>query len=182
MGGKWLDLLKAIAPHIKTAAIMLNPDTAPSGGRLYVSSFEAAARTLAIESVEFRVRSDAEVETAIASLGGMQAGLVINNDSFMGVHWAAITSSAARHHVPAIFGFTGNVVREGGLMGYGPDYADMFLGAAGYVDRILRGSNPSDLPVQLPVKYDLDINLSTAKALGLTVSPTLLVSARELIE
>jgi putative tryptophan/tyrosine transport system substrate-binding protein len=182
VGGKWLDLLKKMAPNIKTAAIIFNPDTAPGGGSFYVSSFEAAARTLAIEPVAFHVRSDAEIETAIASLRGVQAGLVVNNDSFVIVHRATVIASAARHQVPAIYGGNTDVVKEGGLMGYAASYTDMFRGAAGYVDRILRGAMPADLPVQIPVKYELAINVRTAKALGLTVPLVLLAAADELVE
>ena len=181
MGGKWLDLLKQMAPHIRRAAIIFNPDTAPAGGSYYLGSFEAAARMLAIEPIALGVRSDAEIETAITSLGPAETGLVISNVSFMGVHSAIIISSAARNGVPAIFGFN-DVVKEGALMAYGPSYKDMFRGAAGYVDRILRGTVPADLPVQLPTKFDLEINAATAKVLGLTVPLALLVAADEVIE
>jgi putative ABC transport system substrate-binding protein len=181
-GGKWLDLLKRMAPRIERAAVMFNPDTAPGGGKYYLGSFEAAARTLAVEPVAMRVRSDVEIETAIAALGREQAGLVVMDESFMGEHSGTVVSSAASNNVPAIFGFVGTTIREGGMMGYGPNYTDLFRGAAGYADRILRGTEPADLAVQLPVTFDLAINVKTAKALGLTVPLPLLVAATEVIE
>jgi putative ABC transport system substrate-binding protein len=182
IGGNWLDLLKKMAPQIKRAAIMFNPDTAPGGGNYYLGSFEAAARTLAVEPVTLPVRSDAEIETAIAALSREQAGLVVMDDSFTVVHRGTFIAAAARNHVPAIFGLGGSLVREGALMAYGPRYSDMFRLAAGYVDRILRGTAPADLPVQLPVTFELAINVKTAKALGLTVPLTLPVAADEVIE
>jgi putative tryptophan/tyrosine transport system substrate-binding protein len=179
VAGKWLSLLKEIAPGIKRAGIMFNPDTAPGGGKYYLDSFEAAARSLAVEPVVMRVRSDAEIETAIAGLGSA-AGLVLMDDSFMGVHYRTIISLAARK-IPTIF-LTPDFVKDGGLISYGPDLADIFRRAAGYVDRILRGEKPADLPVQTPTKYETAINLKTAKALGLHIPPELLATADEVIE
>jgi putative tryptophan/tyrosine transport system substrate-binding protein len=181
MAGKWLSLLKEIAPRIERAAIMFNPDTAPGGGNYFLGSFEAAARSLMIESIIARVHSDAEIETAIAALGREHGGLVMMPDSFMAVHLRTVLSSTARNRVPAIFERT-DFAKAGGLMSYGPSFQDIFRRAAGYVDRILRGAKPIDLPVQLPVKFDLAINLTTAKALGLTVPDTLLVFATDLID
>jgi len=181
IGGKWLDLLKKIAPNIKRAAIMFNPDTAPGGGNYYLGSFEAAARSLAIEPISVRVRSDAEIETAITSLGRQQAGLVLMDEPFMGVHRGTVISSAARSNTPAIFKAE-SFVKEGGLISYGPSSEDIFRRAAGHVNRILRGSKPSDLPVELPIRFNLFINLKTAKALGLTIPETLLATADQVIE
>jgi putative ABC transport system substrate-binding protein len=180
LGGKWLGLLKEIAPSIKRAGIMFNPDTAPGGGKLLLGWFEAAARSMAVEPVPKWVRSDAEIEAAIAALGDHQAGLVVMDDSFMGVHNRTIISSAARNHVPAIFPAPN--AAEGGLISYGADQSDLFRRAAGYVDRILRGEKTVDLPVQTPIKYLMAINLKTAKELGLSVPPELLVTADEGIE
>ena len=180
MGGKSLGLLKEIALGIKRAGILFNPDTAPGGGDFFLGSFEAAARALAVEPVTMRVRSDAEIEAAIAALG-QRAGLVTMDDSFMGVHGGTVISSSARSNVPAIF-FADALVRDGGLISYGPDYTDLFRRAAGYVDRILRGEKPANLPVQTPTKFLTAINLKTAKALGLTVPPELLATADEVIE
>jgi putative ABC transport system substrate-binding protein len=181
MGGKWIDLLKEIAPRIRRAAIMFNPNTAPGGGNYFLGTFEAAARSLAVEPVTVRVRSDNDIETAITSLGRDQAGLVLMTDSFIAVRQRAIISLSARNDVPVISD-TASFPRSGGLISYGPNYPDMFRQAAWYVDRILRGAKPADLPVEVPIKFDLVINLKSAKALGLTVPNTLLVSAEEVIE
>jgi putative ABC transport system substrate-binding protein len=180
MGGKWLSLLKEIAPSIKRAAFMLNPDSAPAGGKYFLYSFEAAAVALGIEPVVMPVRSDAEIETAIATLGSEQAGLV-EYSSFLAAHRGTIISSAARHNVPAMFE-DASFARRGGLIAYGPNFTDMFRRAAVYVDRILHGEKPADLPVQTPTKFEMTINLKTAKALGLTVPHNLLLLADEVIE
>jgi putative tryptophan/tyrosine transport system substrate-binding protein len=181
IGGKWLGLIKEIAPDIKRAAIMFNPDTAPGGGSYHLGSFEAAARSLAVEPITARVGSDADIEAAISSLGRDRAGLVLSADSFLAFHQQTIISLAARNNVPAIFN-TPSFARNGGLISYGPSFTDIFRRAAGHVDRILRGTKASDLPVEVPTKFDLVINLKTAKALGLDVPPTLLARADEVIE
>jgi putative tryptophan/tyrosine transport system substrate-binding protein len=180
MGGKWLSLLKEIAPGIKRAAFMFNPETTPGGGKYFLASFEAAAGALGIEPVAMPVGSDAEIETAIATLGAEQAGLV-EFGSFMAAHGGTIISSTARNKVPAIFE-SAPFARGGGLISYGASLTDMFRRAAGYVDRILRGERPADLPVQTPTKFETAINLKTAKALGLTVPHNLLMLADEVIE
>jgi putative tryptophan/tyrosine transport system substrate-binding protein len=181
LGGKWLDLLKEIAPGIKRAAIMFNPDTAADRGNFFLGSFDAAARSLAIEPLTLAVRNVAEIETAITMLGREQAGLVLMDDSFMGAHAATVIPLASTNAVPAIF-VSVNFVRAGGLISYGPDFRDMFRRAAGYADRILRGEKPADLPVQTPTKFETGINIKRAKALGLTVPPRLLATADEVIE
>jgi putative ABC transport system substrate-binding protein len=181
MGGKWLDLLKQIAPGIKRAAIMFNPDTAPGGGKFFLDSFEAAARSLAVEALTLPIHSVSEIETAVTALGRGQAGLVMMDESFMGVHAPAIIALTRTNNVPAIFPHL-EFVRTGGLISYGADYRDIFRRAAGYADRILRGEKPADLPVQTPTKFETGVNLITAKALGLTVPPTLLATADEVIE
>jgi putative ABC transport system substrate-binding protein len=181
IGGKWLGLIKEIAPDIKRAAIMFNPDTATGGGSYQLGSFEAAARSLAVELITARVGSDADIEAAISSLGRDRAGLVLTNDSFLAVHQQTIISLVARNNVPAIFD-NPSFARNGGLISYGPSFTDIFRRAAGHVDRILRGTKASDLPVEVPTKFDLVINLKTAKALGLDVPPTLLARADEVIE
>jgi putative tryptophan/tyrosine transport system substrate-binding protein len=144
LGGKWLGLLEEIASGIKRAGIMFNPDTAPGGGNLFLGSFEAAARSLAVEPVTMRVRSHAEIEAAIAALGREQAGLATMDDSFMGVHRRTIISLSARNNVPAISA-EASFVRNGGLISYGADLTDLFRRAAGYVDRILKGEKTADL-------------------------------------
>jgi putative ABC transport system substrate-binding protein len=179
-GGKWLALLSEIAPGLKRAAIMFNPDTAPVS--VYMPSLEAAARTLKVAPIIPPVRSDVEIETAIIALGREAGGgLVVTPDLFMIAHRAPIILAAARNSVPAVYTLSG-FARDGGLLSYGPDRVDNFRRAATYVDRILRGAKPGDLPVQLPVKYEMAVNLKTAKALGLTVPLTLQAIADEVIE
>ena len=180
IGGKWLSLLKEIAPSIKRAGFVFNPDTVAGLGKQFLASFEAAAGSLGIEPVAVHVRSDAEIETAVATLGAEQAGLV-EWSPFLAVHWGTIISSTARHNVPAIYEAP-LLARRGGLIAYGANVTDMFRRAAGYVDRILRGEKPADLPVQTPTKFEMAINLKTAKALGLNVPPALLATADEVIE
>jgi len=179
-GGKWLQIIKEIAPHIRRAAAMYNPDTAPFA-KYFLAPFEAAAHALVVEPIIAPVRSDAEIEAVITSLGREQGGLVVVTDSFMGVHRGAIIREATRNKVPSIFEVA-FFARDGGLVSFGPSYPDFFRRAAGYVDRILKGEKPADLPVQVPAKYELVINLKTARALGLTVPHALLASADEVIE
>jgi putative tryptophan/tyrosine transport system substrate-binding protein len=179
-GGKWLGLLKEIAPSIKRAAFVFNPDTAPGGGKQFLASFDASAGSLGIEPVAMPVHSDAEIETAVATLGAEQAGLV-EYSSFLAVHVGTVISSTARYRVPAIYE-NPLFASKGGLIAYGASFMDMFRRAAGYVDRILRGEKPNDLPVQTPTKFEMVINLKTAQALGLNVPPSLLATADEVIE
>jgi len=182
MAGKLLALLAEIAPGVKRVAIMFNPDTAPGGGSYFLPSFEAAARSLKVEPIAAPVHSDAEIETVITALGREpRGGLVVMPDTFMNVRRARIILLAARNNVPAVY-FQSNFVRDGGLLSYGPDLEDIFRRAAPYVDRILRGANPADLPVQVPTKFELALNAKTAKALGLTVPQSILLSADEVIE
>ena len=180
--GKWLGMLKEIAPRVKRAAIMFNPDTAPGSGAYFLGPFETAARSLAVEPIVVRIRSDAEIEAELASLGREQAGLITMPDAFMAVHQTTVISAAARNNVPAIGADLPNFAKEGGLLSYGASFLDIFRRAAPYVDRILRGANPADLPVQAPTKYELVINLKTATALGLTVPDKLLALADEVID
>jgi putative ABC transport system substrate-binding protein len=182
MAGKWLQLLMEIAPGVKRVAIMFNPDTAPSGGSRDLPSFDAAARTLKVEPITAPVRSDAEIEMAITSLGREPGGgLVFMTDNFITLHRAPIISLAAQNNVPAVY-FGSYFVRGGGLLSYGPDTVDIFRRSASYVDRILRGAKPGDLPVQFPTKFEMVVNLKTAKALGLTVPQSILLRADEVIE
>jgi putative ABC transport system substrate-binding protein len=180
LGGKWLELLSEIAPGLKRAAIMFNPDTAPVSA--YMLPFETAARSLKVVAITAPVHSDVEIERAIIALGREPgSGLVVMPYAFMVVHRASIILAAARNNVPAVY--TGPVfVRDGGLLSYGTGRIDSFRRAATYVDRILRGAKPADLPIQFPTKFEMVVNLKTAKALGLTVPQTLLVSADEVIE
>ena len=145
-------------------------------------AFEAAARSLNVEPITAAVRSDAEIETVITSLGHEpRGGLVFPPDIFIAAHRVPIISLAARNKVPAIYR-DAFFVKDGGLLSYGPDLADIFRRSASYVDRILRGAKPADLPVQLPVKFQMTVNVKTAKALGLEVPPALLSRADEVIE
>ena len=181
MGGKWLELLKEVAPALTRVAMMFNPNTAPGGGSYFLGSFEVAARALAVEPLSVRVHSDAEIEAGIGSLGDKKSGLVVMTDSFMSIHRSVVIASAARNSVPSLF--EGAVYpKEGALIGYGVNNTDLFRRAATYVDRILRGAKPGDLPVEVPTKFDLVINLMTAKALGLTIPLGLQAAADELIE
>jgi putative ABC transport system substrate-binding protein len=182
MAGKWLELLTEIAPAVKRAAAMFNPDTAPYVRSYYLPAFEAAARSLKVEPIAALVHSDAEIEMVITSLGREpRGGLVVMPDGFMFAHRTQIISLAIRNNIPEVYQFS-LFARDGGLLSYGPDPVDIFRRSASYVDRILRGEKPAELPVQVPVKFEMAVNLKTAKALGLTVPPTLLVRADEVIE
>jgi putative ABC transport system substrate-binding protein len=182
MASKWLELLTAIAPNVKRAVMMFNPDTAPYIKSYALPSFETAARSLKVASVVAPVHDDTEIEAAIAALGREPgSGLLGMPDNFIEIHRALIISLAARNNIPAVYQ-TPIIARDGGLLSYGADFKDIFHRSARYVDNILRGAKPSELPVQLPTKYLMVINLKTAKALGLTVPPTLLATADEVIE
>jgi len=180
-GGKLLSLLKRIAPRIKVAAAAFNPDTAPSHGSYHLGSFDAAARSVGIEPIAAQVRSDADIEQVIASLARQQGGIVVIPDVFMNIHRGAVIAHAIRNNVPAIYD-NPNFAREGGLIQYGPNFRESYRRAAFYVDRILRGANPADLPIELPTRYTLVINLKTAKAIGLDPSPDMISIADEVIE
>jgi len=178
--GKQLELLSEVAPGLKRAAIMFNPDTTPAS--VYMPSFEAAARSLKVVPVTAPVHSDVEIETAIKALGREPGGgLVVMPDIFMSVHRVPIISAAARNNVSAVYSLS-YYARDGGLLSYGPDPVDIFRRAATYVDRILRGEKPAELPVQMPTKFEMAVNVKTAKALGLAVPPSILLRADEVIE
>jgi putative tryptophan/tyrosine transport system substrate-binding protein len=178
LAGKWLELLTQIAPGAKRVVMMFNPDTAPGGGSYYLSTFEAAARSFKVAPITAHVHSDSEIEAIITSLGREPGGgLVVMPEAFSEVRRALIILLAARNNVPAVFGNSA-WVRDGGLISYGPSIADEFHRAAPYVDRILRGAEPADLPV----KFEMVLNRKTAKALGLTVPPSLLAIADEVVE
>ncbi len=171
MGGKWLELLTEIAPGVKRVAAMFNPDTAPYVRSYYLPAFEAAARSFKVTPIVAPVHSDAEIETVIASLGREPGGgLVVMPDTFTVVHRAPIILLAARNNVPAVYWIT-MAAKDGGLLSYGPDLGDLFRRAAPYVDRILKGEKPAELPVQVPTKFEMALNVKTAKALGLAVPP-----------
>jgi putative tryptophan/tyrosine transport system substrate-binding protein len=181
LAGKWLELLSEIAPGLKRAAIIFNPDFgAPAS--IFLPSFEMAARLLKVAPIIAPVHSDAEIETAINDLGREPGGgLVVQANVFMVTHRAPIILAAARNNVPAVYNLS-ICARDGGLLSYGPDPVDNLRRAATYVDSILRGAKPGDLPVQFPTKYEMVVNLKTAKALGLTVPQSILLTADEVIQ
>ena len=180
LGGKWIELLKEIAPKVTRAAIIFNPQTAPAAIVTSRSADEAAEK-LAIELARSPVRDPAEIESAITRLRRQTDGFILPPDTFLNIHRKLIVELASRYQIPAVYP-SSYMVAEGGLASYGIDLADSFRQAAGYVDRIFHGEKPADLPVQQPTKFDLAINLKTAKALGLTVPTTLLARADEVIE
>jgi putative ABC transport system substrate-binding protein len=178
--GKWLELLSDIAPGLKRAGIMFNPDTAPATA--FMPLLETAARSLKVVPIIAPVHSDVEIEMRINDLGSEPGGgLVVIPDIFTNYHRVPIILATARANVPAI-SWLSEFARDGGLLSYGADTTDRFRRAASYVDRILRGAKPAELPVQLPTKFEMIINLKTAKALGLTVPPNLLARADDVIE
>jgi putative ABC transport system substrate-binding protein len=180
LGGKWVGLLKEVVPRLAKVAILFNPDTAPHS--VFLQPLQTAAVSLAIEPIPLRVRSPAEIETALAALKGMPGcGLVVMPDSYMDVQRELIITLATRHLLPALYSGT-HFARGGGLMSYGVDRVDQYRRAPSYVDRILRGEKPGDLPVQAPVRFDLVVNLKAAKAIGLEIPPMLLARADEVIE
>jgi putative ABC transport system substrate-binding protein len=182
LGGKWLELLSEIAPGLKRAAIMFNPDAGVAA--VYMPSFETAARSLKVVPIAAPVHDDVEIETAIIGLGREPlSGLVAIPDIFTVAvaHRGVIISAAAQNNVPAVY-LPSEAARDGGLLSYGPDPVDTFRGAASYVDRILRGAKPAELPVQMPTKFEMAVNLKTAKALGLAVPASILLRADEVIE
>ena len=177
------ELLTEIAPGLKRVAMLFNPDTAPGGGTYYFRDFEAAAQSSKVEPIAARARSDPEIELVVTSLGREPGGgLIVMPDYFMFIHSRPIILLAARNNVPTIYPWRSTVVRDSGLLSYGPDLRDIVRRGAVYVDRILRGEKPADLPVQVPVKFEMAVNARTAKALGLTVPPSILVRADEVIE
>ena len=183
MGGKWMELLKEIAPGVKRAALLFNPRTAPGGGtKLIWPHRESAARAMSVEPVSMRVASAADIERSLRSHASTSGGgLVVMPDGFMFLNSARVVELANELRIPAIYPFR-LFATIGGLMAYDVDGGDLNLRAASYVDRILKGEKPSDLPVQAPTKYETVLNLKTARALGLTVPAALQVGADEVIE
>jgi putative tryptophan/tyrosine transport system substrate-binding protein len=181
LGGKWLELLHDVAPRVSRVVLMFNPDTAPFA-HYYLATFRSAASVLAVEPIEAPVYGAAEIESVVTMLGrNPGAGLIIMTDTTMVIHRELILSLADRYRLPTVYPYRIYII-GGGLMSYGIDLADLFRGAASYVDRIPRGKKPNELPVQLPTKFELIINLKTAKALGLTVPERLLSTADDVIE
>ena len=184
MGGKWLQLLKELAPRMTRVAFLYNPDTAArgAGSGVYVQSFESFAAALGVRPVMLPARDTAELDQAFDDFAREpNGGLLVPPDISNTMLRRAIVEAAARYRLPTIFPYRYYVV-DGGLMSYGVHLLDLYRGAASYVDRILRGENPAEMPIQQPTNFELVINLQTAKALGLEIPPTLLARADEVIE
>jgi putative tryptophan/tyrosine transport system substrate-binding protein len=181
MVGKWVGMLKDLSPDVSKVALMFNPDTAPYYD-VYLRSFERQLRSVAVEVTAAPVRDAADIEQVIARLAQQPgSGLIAASDPFIVFHRDAILKPAQMHRVPVISDYRQFVV-EGGLISYGPDASDIFRRAGSYVDRVLRGEKPADLPVQSPTKFELVINVLAAKALGLTMRDSFLLLADEVIE
>ena len=180
LSAKWLELLKEIAPTVTRAGVLRDP--ALASGPAQFAAIQSIAPSLGVEVSPVNVREVSEIERTIAALvRGPNSGLIVTGSALVAVHRHRIIALAARRKLPAVYP-EGSFVRDGGLMSYGPDFLDQYRRAAGYVDRILKGEKPADLPVQAPTKYELVINRKTAKALGLTVPDRLLAIADEVIE
>ena len=178
---KWLQLLKELAPRVTRAAVMFNPETAPYA-EYFLRPLNVAAPKLGVKAFALAVRSDLEIQKAMIDLGrDTNSGLIVMTDSFMVVHRKVTIALAAQNKVPAIY-FASYHVEDGGLIGYGVDNVDMFRRAATYVDKILRGAKPADLPVEQPTKFELAVNLNTAKALGIKIPQSILLQATKVIE
>jgi putative ABC transport system substrate-binding protein len=179
--GKWLEMIKEIAPGVRRVTLIFNPDTTPFYPA-FLRELGAAPQTLAVELLASPVHDEPEVEATITAFARERGGgLIAAPDAFINNHRRLIMALTKRHRLPAIYGFR-QFVTEGALISYGPDTTDIVRRSAAYVDRILKGEKPADLPVQAPTKYELVINLKTARTLGLTVPPTLLATADEVIE
>jgi len=180
LGAKWLELLKQIAPDVRRVAVLRDPTIASGIGQF--GAIQSVAPSLRIEAIPVNVRDVGEIERDLTTLArSSNGGLIVTSSPEAANHRDLIVTLAARHQLPAIYA-SRNFVTEGGLISYGPDILDQYRRAAGYVDRILKGEKPAELPVQSPTKYELVINLKAAKALGLEIPPTLLARADEVIE
>jgi putative tryptophan/tyrosine transport system substrate-binding protein len=180
LSGKWLDLLKEIAPGVKRVAVLRDP--AISAGIGQFGAIQTAAPSFAVELTPINVHDAAEIERAVTAFAGSgNGGMIVTTSAAVLARRDLIIALAARHKLPAVY-YARFLVTGGGLASYGPDYVEQYRRAAGYVDRILKGEKPADLPVEAPTKYELAINLATARALGLNVPPTLLARATDVIE
>jgi putative ABC transport system substrate-binding protein len=180
VGSKMLQLLKEIDPHVVRVVVIYNPQTAPFA-RSYVRRMESALASLGVETTAMPVQNDSDIEAAMMGAAGPGGGLVVIPDTYTFERRELIIALAERMHLPAVYGLR-YFARSGGLMVYTVDARDLMRRAADYVDRILRGAKPADLPVQLPTKFELIVNLKTAKTLGLEIPPNLLAVADEVIE
>ena len=180
MSGKWLELLKEISPRVTRAAVLRNPTITSGVGQF--GAVQSVAPSLGVELRPVDVRDANLIDREVAAFAGVSnGGLIVTSSGLTNLHRELIIRLAAQHKLPAVYS-NRSFVTAGGLMSYGPNLVDLYRRAAGYVDRILKGEKPADLPVQAPTKFDLVINLRTAKALGLTVPPSLLARADETIE
>jgi putative ABC transport system substrate-binding protein len=180
MAAKWLELLKETAPGVTRVAVLRNPAVPTGIGQFGI--IQAAAPSLKVEVNPVNMRDAGEIERAVAAFArASNGGLIVTSGGFSNLHRDLIVTLAARHRLPAVYPYR-FFVTGGGLISYGPDLVDQYRRAAGYVDRILKGEKPADLPVQAPTKYELVLNLKTAKALGLDVPPMVLARADEVIE
>jgi putative tryptophan/tyrosine transport system substrate-binding protein len=181
LSGKWLELMHRIAPSVSRVTMLFNPQTAPYA-RYYLDTFRSAAAAIAVEPIEAPVHNAAEIEAVITKLGGESSvGLIILPETSTVIYRETICALANRYRLPAIYPFR-TFISSGGLLSYGIDVSDLFRGAASYVDRIFRGAKTTELPVQLPTKFEMVINLKAAKAIGLSLPQSLLVEADEVIE
>ena len=179
MGGKWLELLKQIAPGVTRAAVLRDPT---QSGASQFTAIQTVAPSLRVEVSPVNTRDAGEIERAVAAFArAPNGGLIVTAGAAVTLHRELIITLAARHKLPAVY-YERSFAVAGGLISYGPDYVDQYRRAAGYVDRILKGEKPSDLPVQAPTKYETVLNLKTAKALGIEIPPTVLARADEVIE
>jgi putative tryptophan/tyrosine transport system substrate-binding protein len=182
LGAKWVELLKEIAPSAYRSALMFNPETSRGSADLMITSIEAAATSFGLEAIRMPIDKIDRIEASVAEFASKpNSGMIVLPDTWVFVHRDAVIRAIAEHRLPAVYPF-GYWARDGGLIGYGNDVVQPVRLSASYVDRILRGEKPGDLPIQQPTKFELVINLKTAKALGLSISPSLLGRADEVIE
>jgi putative tryptophan/tyrosine transport system substrate-binding protein len=182
MGGKWLEMLKEIVPGVRQVGVLYSPKVAVAGGAFFVGPIEAAAPAFALTLKLMPVETVAQIEQAVAALGREpNSALVVPPDVFIVANRASVIELAARHRLPAVYAFR-NMVVEGGLISYGVDIADLYRRSAAYVDRVLRGAKPGELPIQAPTGFELVLNLKTANALGLEIPREFLLRIDEVIE
>src|SRR5919108_545869 len=180
--GKYISMLKQMVPQLVRVAILYNPDTAPAAGTFFLTPFTDAAKEFMVQPITAQVRNPAEIESAIAKLGREpKSGLIVMPDNFTSMHRKLIISLAAQFRIPTIYPYR-YFAEEGGLLSDGVNTSDLFRRAAEYVSRVLRGAKPAELPVQAPTKFELVINLRTAKALGIVIPRILLAGAEQVIE
>ena len=182
IASKWLELLKEIVPRVERVGLLFSPESSPGGESLYTGAVHAVGQSSGVKTIDLPIRNLAEIERAVDGIAlEPNSGLLVLPDTTTLVHRESIIRLAAHYKLPAMYAFPFDV-KEGGLISYGDDQVDAYRAVAAYVDGILKGAKPADLPVQAPTKYTLSINLKTAKALGIEISPTMLSRADEVIE